>query len=286
MAMMECNGTEKRHAHEKGGIDYLVLNVGSSRKVGCVIHATYVIWSKHMHKFLRSPEELVGLALQSVLWVVLFGVGMRGLVEQVGNDDYISFILPGIVAIGALGGAVGGGMILLDERLRGIMKEYLVSPIPRLSILLGNAASTVTKALFQALLMLAVGLLMGAQLKGSPIGWLGAFVLVGFFALGFSGIALAIAARSRSIMGYHGLIFLFNLPLLFASNALYPLQSLPDWMRWLVLLNPTTHLIDGLRVLAFGAPATGWLPISIAVVFLLGVVGMGLAMLSFQKSIA
>nr|MCU0492527.1 ABC transporter permease [Chloroflexaceae bacterium] len=138
------------------------------------MHATYVIWSKHMAKFAHSTEELVGLALQSVLWVVLFGVGMGGMVPQVDGSNYMSFILPGIMALSALGGAVGGGMVLLDERLRGIMKEYLAAPIPRLSILLGNAASTATKALFQALLMLVVGLLMGARLGGNPAGWLGA----------------------------------------------------------------------------------------------------------------
>src|SRR5262245_17079930 len=126
------------------------------------MYATLTIWSKHMAKFIRNGEESVGLALQSVLWVVLFGVGMRSMVGQVDGSDYMSFVLPGIIALSALGGAAGGGMLMLDERLRGIIKEYLVAPIPRLSILLGNAASTATKSLFQALVMLVVGIAMGA----------------------------------------------------------------------------------------------------------------------------
>lgn len=249
------------------------------------MYATYVIWSKHMIKFLRSTEEAVGLALQSVLWVVLFGVGMRSIVAPIEGSDYLSFILPGIIALSALAGAVGGGIVLLDERLRGITKEYLVSPIPRLSILLGNAASTATKALLQALLMLVVGILMGAQLGGNPLGWLGALVLVALFALGFSGIALAVAAVSRSMMGYHGMIFLFNLPLLFASNALYPLDVLPVWMRTLVLFNPTTYLIDAMRVLAFDAQPTLPLLGSVAVVVLFALLGIWLALTAFQRSI-
>lgn len=247
--------------------------------------ATFVIWNKHIMKFLRSPEELISIALQSVLWVVLFGVGMGELVQQVDGSDYMSFILPGIIALGSLGGAVSGGMILLDERLRGIMKEYLVSPIPRLSILLGNAASTATKALFQSTLMLIIGILMGAQLVGNPLGWVTALLLVGLFALGFSGLALAMAAQSRSIAGYHGLIFLFNLPMLFASNALYPLDVLPSWMRMVVLCNPTTYLIDVVRALAFGIPATLSPVVSLGVLVLFGVVGVGLALLSFQASL-
>lgn len=249
------------------------------------MYATYVIWTRHMRKFVQQTEELFGLALQSVLWVVLFGVGMRGMIGAVGGNDYMSFILPGIIALSALGGAVGGGMVLLDERLRGIVKEYLAAPIPRLSILLGSAASTATKALFQAALMLVVGLLMGARLSVNPIGWLGALALLAVFAIGFSGLALGVAAISRSIAGYHGMIFLFNLPLLFASNALYPLDVLPDWMRVIVLINPATYFIDAVRALAFGTAAT--LPLWLSGLILIGfaAVSMMFALTLFQRSL-
>ncbi len=249
------------------------------------MYATYVIWSKHMTKFFHSTEEALGLALQSVLWVVLFGVGMRGIVTQVEGRDYLTFILPGIIALSALAGSVGGGIMLLDERLRGITREYLVSPIPRLSILLGNAASTSTKALLQALLMLVIGMLMGVRLTGNPLGWLVALLLVALFTLGFSGLALAVASVSRSIMGYHGMIFLLNLPVLFASNALYPLDVLPPWMRTLVLFNPTTYLIDAVRSLAFGAQPALVLANSVAILFVFATIGMWLALSAFHRSI-
>lgn len=249
------------------------------------MYATYVIWSKHMLKFLHSVEELFGLALQSVLWVVLFGVGMRGMISEVQGADYMSYILPGIIALSALGGAVGGGMVLLDERLRGILKEYLAAPIPRLSILLGNATSTATKALAQSVIMLVVGVLMGARLAPNPLGWLAALLLLAVFAIGFSGLALAVAAISRTISGYHGMIFLFNLPLLFASNALYPLDVLPGWMRAIVLANPATYLIDAVRALAFGVPATLPMALSAAVIMLFAVLCTWLALALFQRSL-
>ncbi len=249
------------------------------------MYATYVIWNKHMVKFLRNREELIGLALQSVLWVVLFGVGMRGMISDVEGSDYMSYILPGIVALSALGGAVGGGMVMLDERLRGILKEYLAAPIPRLSILLGSATSTATKALVQATIMLVVGVLMGARLALNPLGWLAALLLLGLFAIGFSGLALAVAAVSRSIAGYHGMIFLFNLPLLFASNALYPLTVLPGWMKVIVLLNPTTYLVDAVRALAFGAAPTLPIALSVAVVALFAALGTWLALRLFQRTV-
>jgi ABC-2 type transport system permease protein len=238
-----------------------------------------------MTKFFRNREELGGLLLQPILWVALFGVGMGALVGNVGGSDYMSFMLPGILALTALGGAVGGGMLLLDERLRGIMKEYLAAPIPRLSILLGNAASTVSKALFQSAIILVVGALMGARVSSNPLGWLALVVLLALFTLGFAGIALAIAARSSSIMGYHGLIFLFNLPLLFASNALYPLVSMPGWVRAIALLNPTTYLIDALRALTFGGTATLPLPLSFGLITAFALLGLALSLWSFRRTI-
>lgn len=249
------------------------------------MYATYVIWSKHMVKFLHNKEELVGLALQSVLWVVLFGVGMRGMITDVNGSDYMSYILPGIIALSALGGAVGGGMVMLDERLRGIVKEYLAAPIPRLSILLGSATSTATKAMVQSLIMLVVGVLMGARLAPNPLGWIGALLLLLIFAIGFSGLALAVAAVSRSIAGYHGMIFLFNLPLLFASNALYPLDVLPGWMRVVVLANPATYLIDAVRSLAFGVAPTLPMALSLAMIVLFACLCTWLALSLFNRSI-
>jgi ABC-2 type transport system permease protein len=236
-----------------------------------------------MLKFWRNREESLGLALQSLLWVVLFGVGMRAMLGELTGGDYMSFVVPGIIALSALSGAVAGGTVLLDERLRGIVKEYLAAPIPRLSILLGNAASTTTKALLQALIILIVGAAMGARLTLNPLGWLGAFVLMVLFSLGFAALALAVAARTSSMMGYHGLIFLLNLPVLFASNALYPLAVLPTWMQVVTLLNPTTYAIDGLRGAAFGADGT--IPYWICLLVLLAFTSLSvwLALIAFRK---
>ncbi len=248
------------------------------------MYAVGAIWLKHMTKFVHSREEFGGLLIQPVLWVAIFGTGMRSL-SQSGSSDYLTFMLPGILALTALGGAVGGGMVLLEERLSGTMDDYLVAPIPRMSILLGNAASSATKALMQAAVILVIGLLFGAAPTTSIAAastLIGALVL---FTIGFAGIALAVAARTRSIMGYHGLIALFNLPLLFASNALYPLDRLPDWVRMLALINPTTYLIETLRGSVYPAPVTIAPPIAWGVLVSFAVLGAALALFSFQQAV-
>lgn len=256
------------------------------------MNAAFTLWHKHMVKLRANPEEAFGMLLQPVLWVVLFGVGMKSMMET-GSDDsiYIAFMVPGIVALSALSGGIAGGTVWLDERIRGIVKEYLVAPIPRLSILMGNALSTATKSLMQAAVIFWVGVLMGAAIKMDPWGWIGGVVLVGGYGLGFTGIALAVASKTDTPGAYHMLIFLLNLPLLFLSNALYPLKSLPTWMEIGARLNPTSYVVDGLRqmVLEDGTAMAGgdalplWL--CFAVVGIFATLAMWLALRAFESTV-
>lgn len=258
--------------------------------------ATLTLWHKHMTMFFRNPEAAFGMLLQPILWVLLFGVGMQAMFSLGEGDglaipanvggDYVGFMLPGIIVFAALSGAISGGATLLDERLRGIVKEYLVAPIPRYSVLLGNALSTVTQGLFQAVVIVLVGVVLGSALNANPLGWLAGLLVIGLYGLGVAGLALTVAAKVNSTMGYHGLIAL-NLPLLFASNALYPLDAVPAWLAWIARLNPTTYAIDAVRGLMYGIQYDGqmslWL--SLAAVGAFAFLGMALATWAFQGTV-
>lgn len=256
--------------------------------------ASIILWQKQMKKSLVHSEEIIGMLIQPILWVVLFGVGMKSLMGSVSSGDgdgYMTFILPGIVALTAVGGAIGGGSTWLNERLMGIVKEYLVAPIPRLSILMGNALSITTKVLIQSVVIMIVGVLMGAKLSVNPLGWLGGFLLITGYGIGFSGVALAVASKTDSADGYHMMIFMLQLPLLFWSNSLYPLATLPTWMRVGAIVNPTTYVVTGLRAITM-APAADvaavdsialWLCFTVIAAF--AAIGMGLALKAFKSAI-
>jgi ABC-2 type transport system permease protein len=263
------------------------------------MQAALTLWNKEMAKSMRNSMEMIGMLIQPVLWIALFGVGMGSLLgggmPGSGMDDpgnsYISFMLPGIIALTAAGGSIAGGATWLNDRLRGIIKEYLAAPIPRLSILMGNALSITSKGLLQSVVILLVGILFGASLNASLPGILGGLLLVVGYTLGFAGIAIMFASQSDSPGAYHMMIMIFNLPLLFLSNALYPLGTMPGWMRVLSLINPTTYIVTGLRytlldlspgqVQALGIPL--WLCFLVVAAF--AVLGMGLGYRAFVQSI-
>ena len=256
--------------------------------------AAITLWAKNMRKMRVHPEEVIGMLITPVLWVALFGLGMGsllGLTVEGAEGVYMTFIIPGIVALTVLGAAVSSGSVWLFERLQGTVKEYLAAPIPRLSILLGNGMYIVTQALIQSAVILAVGVLLGASLGGSAIDWVAALALLVGFGLGFAGIALAAASSIDDLGGYHMMIMLLQLPMLFLSNALYPLEVLPGWMVVGARLNPVTYLVDGLRQTVLGAgnamagPDHIALWLSFVVIGAFGVFGMGLALNAFNKTL-
>jgi len=257
--------------------------------------AALTLWNKHMTKLLSHGEEGFGVLFQPILWVVLFGTGMKSVMASAmpgGGDIYMTLMVPGIIALTAMSGAIQGGLTLLEERLLGIIKEYLVAPIPRISILIGNAMSTITKSLFQSVVILIIGILMGAKFVGlNPAGWVGGLLLITLFGLGFAGIGLAVASRTSSTGGYHMLIFMLTLPLMFLSNSLYPLDSLPAWMQIGSKVNPVSYVVDGLRQTLFDVGATfaqsEFLPLWLCflVVAIFAVFGTLLSYISFKKSV-
>ncbi len=221
---------------------------------------TWTIFGKHLYKFRTDSMEIGGTLAWPLLWVGTFGLGMERVVDTstLGAGSYLAYITPGIIALTALSGAVNSGMTLLEEKIKGILKEYFVAPIPRMSIILASTGSGMVKTLIQSVIILVFALLFGARLTGGPLQIVEALVYLFLYVMAFVGFSHGIAARAKSTGSYHMLLFVLNLPLLFLSNALYPLASMPLWMRVLAYLNPTTYAVDGLRGALFGA---GTLPI-------------------------
>lgn len=220
------------------------------------------LFAKQLYRFLRSPMEIMGSLFMPVLLVGMFGMGMASALGPAGGGGfggaYLAFMAPGAVALAVLSSAVVGGATLLQERLNGVLKQYLVAPIPRASILVGTVAASVAKALVQALLVVVLAALLGAALSIRVAFVVPAVSGVLAFALGFAGLAAFFASTAPSMAAYHSVITVFNIPLLFASNALYPLQTMPGWLRVLSTINPTSYAVELLRFALGGREPELW----------------------------
>lgn len=221
------------------------------------------IYWRDMLKFCRNRALLLSALIQPVLWLILYGVSMTSNINIFYSTNtaptgalsisYMTFMTAGVVGMTILFTCLYAGQNIQFDKQYGLMKEIVVSPIPRSQILLGETLSGITKALIQATIVILFGYLLGVQFfQGlTPTGTVAAIGGVLLFAVIFSTglmfLSSAIALRVRDHNVSQAIITLLTLPLFFASNALYPLDSLPAVLKAAAFLNPLTHFIDGIR---------------------------------------
>ncbi|MDD5403202.1 MAG: ABC transporter permease [Sulfuricella sp.] len=199
-------------------------------------------------KLARDPTELVSRAVQPVLWLVVFGqvlAQVRGI--HTGQMSYLAFITPGILAQSILFSSIFYGIAIIWERDLGVVHKLLVSPARRSSLVFGKAVAAGFRGIVQTLVIYLVALLMHVSIRLDP---LAIFVVLGSVMLGsgiFATFSLIIACIVKTRERFMGIGQLLTMPMFFASNAIYPLDIMPRWLRVIAQANPLTYLIDVLR---------------------------------------
>ncbi len=201
-------------------------------------------------KLRRDPTDLFMRAVQPALWLLIFGnVFSRLRAVPTGDLNYLDFMAPGILAQSVLFLAIFYGIGVIWERDLGIMHKLLVSPTPRVALVLGKALSAGLRALVQAVFIYLLAWLLGVHLKWRLPSLLGVGVVVVLGATAFSIFSLIIACIVKSRERFMGIGQVLTMPLFFASNAIYPIAIMPGWLKVVAHVNPLTYQVDALRAL-------------------------------------
>ena len=209
---------------------------------------TLALAEVEIRKLLRDPTELLTRAIQPVLWLLVFGqVFSRTRAIPTGDLSYMEFMAPGVLAQGVLFSAIFYGIAVIWERDLGIVHKLLVSPAPRTSLALGKALAAGIRGLPQALIIYGLAALLGVRLGFTVPHLLNVAALVMLGSATFSTFSLVIACVVKTRERFMGIGQLLTMPLFFASNAIYPLELMPTWLRVVAHVNPLTYLVDGLR---------------------------------------
>jgi ABC-2 type transport system permease protein len=209
-----------------------------------------------MRKLRHDPTELATRAVQPILWLVVFGEVMsRARMIDTGGTPYLAFLVPGVLAQSVLFIAIFNGISIIWERDLGIIHKFLATPTPRAALVVGKALGGGLRSLVQAIVVLALAVMLGVHLSWQPLQLCGAVVLVLLGAMVFSSFSLSIACIVKTRERFMGVGQVLTMPLFFASNAIYPTSLMPGWLRVISRLNPLTYQIDGLRALLLPAGA-------------------------------
>jgi len=210
----------------------------------------FTVADAEIRKLQHDPVELLMRAVQPTLWLVVFGQVMsrlRGV--PTGRLSYLDFMAPGILAQSVLFIAIFYGVSAIRERDMGVLQKYLVSPISRVSLVLGKAISASVRALSQGVIVYVLALLLHIHATWQPLSILGVLLLIVMGSAVFSTFLLVIACIVKTHERVMGMGQVMTMPLFFASNAIYPIVLMPNWLKAIATGNPLTYEVDGLRAL-------------------------------------
>lgn len=216
------------------------------------LQAIYVLWLRQMKRFIRARSRLIANIVQPFFFLMVFGFGFSSFRFGV-ELKYIDFLAPGIIAMSIVFSSIFAGVSVIWDRQFGFLKEVLVAPVSRLTIAVGQTLGGSTIAVVQGLIVLGISLLLGVKIN--PMGILPALIFMALIAFSFVSLGLAIASRLEDFHGFQLIMNLLIMPLIFLSSAFFPIQGVPGWMKPIMLINPLTYAVDGLRGWLIGVSA-------------------------------
>jgi ABC transporter DrrB family efflux protein len=222
-----------------------------------------VMAGRQLRKILRRPMYVVYLFVQPVIFVLLFRYVFGGAINT-GHVSYVNYLMPGILVMTSVFGALTTGLGLTEDVAAGVIDRFRSLPIARSAVLMGRTAADLATNLFSLLVMLALGIAVGFR-PNQPI-WeiVLAIALVLAFAYVFSWISAFVGLKARNPETAQSIGFIWVFPLVFASSAFVPTSAMPGIVHSFADVNPVTLVVDAARAMTIGhghavGPALGTL---------------------------
>ena len=217
-------------------------------EVRSFISKSLAIAELEARKLRHDPIDLFTRVVQPVLWLVIFGqVLARARVIPTGDMPYLDFLAPGILAQSVLFISIFYGLSIIWEKDLGIVQKFLVSPMARTALVAGKAVAAGIRSVSQAIIVIVLAVLLGVNVVLEPLSIITVMAVVLLGAAIFSTLSLIAACMVKTRERFMGIGQMVTMPLFFASNAIYPISLMPDWLKVVSYGNPLTYVVDALR---------------------------------------
>ena len=217
------------------------------------VRGAYTIWYRDIVRFKRDRVRMFSSLGMPIVYLFVFGSGLSPAMAEMGggNIDFKQFMFPGVLTMTVLFTSVFSAVSIVWDREFGFLKEVMVAPVSRVAVALGKVAGGSTVSLFQGLIVLLLAPVLGVELSISQIvSLIGLMVML---AVMMTALGILIAARQKSMEGFHMMMNFVLLPMFFLSGAFFPLRGVPIWMYLLSKLDPVTYGVAPLRQVSLQA---------------------------------
>ena len=229
--------------------------LGAERRAhgGRELRTVEMVWRRELIRWGRARSRILTALIQPVLFLFVLGVGLTPLVGETAGFDFKQFIFPGVVAMSVVTTAIFSAISVVWDREFGFLREMLVAPVRRSSLVLGKTIGGATVASIQGAIMLGFAPLVGVRLTPQVV--VGVLAVSMLMAFALTSFGVFVASRIKKMENFQVVMQFLLLPMLFLSGALFPLNNLPGWLAVLTRLNPLTYAVDLLRRAVFSAEA-------------------------------
>jgi ABC-2 type transport system permease protein len=210
-----------------------------------------MVWERETIRFFRTRARILGSFIQPVLFLFVLGYGMSSLVGTAAGFDFRKFLFPGIVAMTVMSTAISSAISIVWDREFGFLREMLVAPVSRTSLVTGKTLGGASIATVQGTIMLVLAPLIGVHL--TPLLVVEVIGLELLMAVSLTAFGVFVASHIQRMEGFSVVMQLLLFPMLFLSGALFPLSGLPGWLTVLTRINPLTYAVAPLRQIVFAA---------------------------------
>jgi len=250
-----------------------------------------MIWTRELIRLRRMPTRIVSSIAQPIIFLLVMGAGIGSLVgsKGAGGVSYQQFIFPGILAMSIITSSLFSAMSIVWDREFGFLREMLVAPVTRGSLVLGKAVGGGTVSVAQGLLLIVFAPFIGVSLN--PLRVLGLMIALLLLAFALTSLGIVLSSRINRMESFQMVMALVMQPMIFLSGAVFPLGSLPAWLAVLTRLNPATYGVDLCRriLIPQAAPLTLFghvVPLwgDAAIILAFGVVTLSLAVKLFANA--
>lgn len=250
------------------------------------LNAIYVIVAREFKKFIRERSRLFSAIARPLLWLFIVGAGISRLVPRDNGVPYTQFIFPGIIGMTILFSSIFSSISIIWDKEFGFMKEILVAPVSRFSIVIGKALSGTIVSTLQATIILALFPVLGFHLSVVQI----IIVIIVCMCVSFciSAFGIVLATFYESYESFSVIMNFIIMPMFFLSGAMYPVRLLPDILQIAAKVNPLTYGVDAIKHTIFphetGPMGPDFSPITDAVIiFILSIAFVLIAARLFEK---
>lgn len=252
--------------------------------------AIYVVLLRELKRYWRAKARIVASVAQSLFFLVIFGLGFGRAIGNLGGTSYLSYLAPGIIGMGLLFGSVFSGISVIFDRQFGFMKEMLVAPVSRTSIILGKILGGAVTASIQGVILMAVAAAMGAFTLSVAIvaGLIASIGVMLFITSGFVGLGVAIGSSLSDFHAFQLISTFVIWPLFMLSGVFFPIDSVPLALQAAMLCDPMFYGVELLRWCLLGTGTSllgpfGWL-ISLGVLAAFNALVIGLGTHLFSRA--